>query len=149
MDVVPHVNLGPVRQRKHAQAFAFAFARVVQAPEFGSLLLRIPLMVDRADRKHPFLGPRLFLVATCAAKRAVEAVLVERMFEGLRLHDVGVDGRPVLEGVDPADRDVLEPASSHLLHLRRRRNSAVGALSAVPPHPSPLQSLERELSVSG
>src|SRR6202171_5472856 len=37
MDVEPNVELGPVRERKHADAFAFPLAAVVKAPRLGAL----------------------------------------------------------------------------------------------------------------
>ena len=42
VDVLPDVELGPVRHGEHAEAFALAHARVVCAPQLGTLLLRIP-----------------------------------------------------------------------------------------------------------
>src|ERR1700730_4803965 len=42
LDVEPHVEFGPVRQRKHAETFALAFPGVVKAPRLGALPLWIP-----------------------------------------------------------------------------------------------------------
>src|SRR5207247_844310 len=41
-DVQPHIELGPVGQRKHAQALALALAGVVERPELRALLPRVP-----------------------------------------------------------------------------------------------------------
>src|SRR3984893_5899837 len=74
MDVEPDVELGPVRQRKHADAFAAALAPVVDAPRLGPLPLRVPDVPRVAQREHALLGARLFLVAPRAAQRGVSAV---------------------------------------------------------------------------
>src|SRR4051794_1229877 len=42
-DVLPDVELGPVRQWEHADVLALAVASVVDAPQLGPLVLRIPL----------------------------------------------------------------------------------------------------------
>ena len=94
---MPHIELGPVRERKHPQALAFAFAGVVQAPELGPLLPGVPLVACRADREDPLLGARTLFVAPGTAERAVEAVDVERLLERLGLHHVGVNRRSVRE----------------------------------------------------
>src|SRR4029453_11061996 len=63
MDVLPDVELGPVRQGKHADRLPRVLPRVVEAPELGPLVARIPAMVRRAEGEHPLPGPALFLVA--------------------------------------------------------------------------------------
>ena len=60
-----------------------------------------------SNGKHAFLGPRLLFVATGASERRVEAVLVERLNEGLRFHDVGVERRAVLKRVDALVQSLL------------------------------------------
>jgi hypothetical protein len=57
-------------------------------------------MLRRADREHAFFRTRLLLVPPGATKGRVEAVLVERLLQRLRLHDVRIQCRPVLEGID-------------------------------------------------
>src|ERR1700681_4469091 len=58
-------------------------------------------MLRRAERKDPLLRPGFLLVAAGAAEGEVEAVLVDRLLQSLRLPDVGMDGGAVREGVDP------------------------------------------------
>src|SRR3546814_3103257 len=41
-DVLPDVELGPVRDREDADALALRLAGVVEVPQFGALFLRIP-----------------------------------------------------------------------------------------------------------
>ena len=49
LDVAPDVELGPVGERKDAQALAGMLARVVQAPDLRPLVLRIPPLVRVAE----------------------------------------------------------------------------------------------------
>src|SRR5207245_1720631 len=100
IDVLPDVQLGPVRDREHAQAFALALARVVQTPEFGALQLRVPAMLFRTDREDALFRARFFFVAPGAAERRIEAVVVERLLQALGLPDVGVYRRAVRKRID-------------------------------------------------
>src|SRR3984893_1620407 len=100
VDVLPDIELGPVGNREHADALALVLARVVQAPQLGPLVLRIPAMLGRAERENPLLRPALLLIAPGSAERHIEAIFVERLLEALRLHDIGVDLRAVREGID-------------------------------------------------
>src|SRR5439155_21059317 len=79
VDVLPDVQLGPVREREDAHVLALADAPVVDVPELGTLRLGLPLAEVVAEREHPLLRTRLLLVAARAADRAVEAVLFERI----------------------------------------------------------------------
>src|SRR5204862_4299158 len=67
LDVLPDVELGPVRDREHAHVLALVHAPVVEVPELGPLVLRVPLAELVAKGKNPLLGARLFLVAPRAA----------------------------------------------------------------------------------
>jgi hypothetical protein len=100
VDVLPHVELGPVRQREHAHALARLLAGVVEPPQLGPLGLGVPAVLGRSDREHPLLGPGLLLVAAGTAEREVEAVLVEGLLQALGLPDVGVHRRAMVERVD-------------------------------------------------
>ena len=106
VDVEPDVELGPVREREDADRLALAVARVVEPPELGPLVLRVPAMLRGAEGEDALLRARLLLVAPRAAERGVEAVLVERLLQPLRLHHVGVHLGAAVERVDPA-RDPL------------------------------------------
>ena len=72
VDVVPDVDLGPVREREDADALARADAAVQQVPELRPLVLRIPLALRVAEREDALLGARALLVAPRAAERRVE-----------------------------------------------------------------------------
>src|SRR3546814_2111097 len=78
-DVLPDVELGPVRDREDADALALRLAGVVEVPQFGALLLGIPAVRRRAEGENAFLGAALFLVAARAAEGDVETVEVERL----------------------------------------------------------------------
>ena len=47
LDVLPDVELGPVGDREHAHVLARVHARVVQGPQLGPLVLRVPLAEAR------------------------------------------------------------------------------------------------------
>ncbi len=78
-DVLPDVELGPVRDREDAHVLALADPAVVDVPQLRALVLRVPLAVLVAEREDALLGPRALLVAPRAAERGVEAVLGDRV----------------------------------------------------------------------
>ena len=53
MDVLPNVEFGPVRNRKHPDTLAWSLAGVVEIPKFGSLLLWVPPVLRRPNREDP------------------------------------------------------------------------------------------------
>src|SRR5216683_53731 len=71
-DVLPDVELGPVREREYAQMLAGPEARVEEAPELGALVARVPLAELVAMREDALLRARLLLVAPRAAEERVE-----------------------------------------------------------------------------
>src|SRR3954470_4861319 len=90
VDVLPDVQFGPVAQREGADALAVVHLAVVQVPELRPLVLRVPLVQAVAEAVDALLGPALLLVAAGSAERRVEMVVVERLLQRRRLHDVGV-----------------------------------------------------------
>ena len=106
-DVAPHVLLGPVGEREDARRLAGAEPPVEQAPHLGSLLARVPAVALGAEGEHALLGARGLLVAPRAAERRIEAVLIERLPQRLRLHDVGVGGGRVVDRVDAGGDPLL------------------------------------------
>ncbi len=100
VDVLPDVQFGPVGQREHPDALALVDPAVVEVPQFGTLVFRVPAMVAVAEGINPLLGPRALLVAPGAAKSRVEAVLVQSLLQRLGFHHVGVDPRAVGKRVD-------------------------------------------------
>ncbi len=85
VDVLPDVHLGPIGKRKDAQALARMNARVKQIPQFGPLVLGIPLALFVAERKDALLGARFLLVAPCAADGRVETALPQAVEKSLCL----------------------------------------------------------------
>src|SRR6185312_4221560 len=87
-DVLPHVELGPVRDREHAHLLALADPAVVEVPELRALGARVPLAEVVAEGEDPLLRARALLVAPRAADRGVEAVLEHRVEQRGRLQPV-------------------------------------------------------------
>ena len=129
VDVLPDVELGPVRQREHADALARADAAVQQVPELRPLVLRIPLALRVAEREDALLGARAFLVAPGAAERRVEVAGLERVEQRLGLEQPAAAlradeerlravGDRFLVGVDDQPRaDFLRVPVAELDHL--------------------------------
>src|SRR4029077_2563472 len=86
--VLPHVELGPVGDRKDPRMLPLADAAIVEAPHLRSLALRFPLTELVAEGEHALLRPRALLVAASAAERGVEAVLGDRVEQRDRLQPV-------------------------------------------------------------
>src|SRR5690242_11521976 len=78
-DVLPHVELGPVRDREHAHVLPLLVAAVVQRPKLGALRLGIPLAGLVAEGEDALLCAGALLVAAGAAESGVEAVLGDRV----------------------------------------------------------------------
>ena len=68
---LPDVELGPVGKGKNADVLALIDAGVVNIPEFGALVFRVPLDEFVAKRIHALFGSRLLLIAPGAAKSRV------------------------------------------------------------------------------
>jgi hypothetical protein len=113
-------------------------------PQLGPLALRVPLVLRRADREHPLLGPRLLLVATRAAEAQVEAVHVDHLLEALGLPHVGVQRRAVVERVDPL-LDALGVLVHDQLHARLRRPGRGSRTSPELPRGVDVHQRERRL----
>jgi hypothetical protein len=92
-DVLPHVELGPVREREHAHVLAGLDEAVVEVPQLRPLRLRVPLAEVVAEGQDALLGPRPLLVAPGAAEGGLEAVLLERVEERHRLEPVARGAR--------------------------------------------------------
>src|SRR6266704_3056800 len=71
-DVLPHVELGPVADRKHPHVLALVDPRVVEVPRFRALVLGVPLAEVVAEGEDALFRARLFLVAARSADRGVE-----------------------------------------------------------------------------
>src|SRR5204863_9481379 len=84
-EVVPHVELRPVRQREDPHVLAGVDSAVVQRPQLGALVLRVPLAEVVAVRVDTLLGACLLLVAAAATEGGGEALLLDRVQQGAGL----------------------------------------------------------------
>ena len=74
---------------------------VVEVPQLGPLVLRVPAVVLVAEAEDPLLGPRLSPRHVGRRRRPRRnPPACQRLLERLGLHDVGVVHRAVVEGVD-------------------------------------------------
>ena len=85
VDVLPDIHLRPVGERKDANAFAGMDARVVEVPQLGALVLRVPLPGAVAEGVDALLGAGLLFIAPRAAEGRVEVVVAQRIEQRLRL----------------------------------------------------------------
>ena len=113
MDVLPHVELGPVGQGKDPNALALVDPSVVDVPEFGTLILGVPTVMLVAEGEHALLGTGLLFVSPCPAKGGVETVLVQRLLESVCLHQLGVL-LAVVERMDVVLETLLVDVNDHI-----------------------------------
>ena len=82
-----------------------AVPAVVDVPDLGSLVLRVPLAELVAEREEALLGACLLLVAPGAAHHRVELVLLDRVEQRRGLQPVARRARTgVLDDAAPVDR---------------------------------------------
>ena len=74
VDVVPDVQLRPVGQGENAYALTRIYARVIKVPQFGPLVLRVPLAGAVAEGKDAVLGAGFFFIPPGSPEGGVEAV---------------------------------------------------------------------------
>ena len=79
LDVLPHVQFGPVADREHAEMLAGLQPGVEQRPQLGPLGLGLPLAEAVAVREDALLGAGFFFVAAGAANQRVKAEFVNRL----------------------------------------------------------------------
>ncbi len=118
-DVLPDVELGPIRDREDAHLLALSDAAVVEVPELRALGARVPLAEVVSEGEDPLLRARALLVSPCAADRGVEAVLRHRVQEGRRLELVaGRAGAGLLDDAPFVDRPLHGGDDEPLAELR-------------------------------
>src|SRR5262249_21241883 len=101
-DVMPDVELGPVRQREYADRLTWLDSGVEQIPKLWTLITRIPGMALRAKREDALLGATLLFIAPRTAEGGVEAMQVERLLQRLSLHHVSMHRRTGRNRADAA-----------------------------------------------
>ena len=55
MDILPNIQLSPIRQREYPNAFTLVDPAVVEVPKLGTLVFRIPAMVLVSEREYSLL----------------------------------------------------------------------------------------------
>src|SRR5438105_5259562 len=101
VDVLPDVDLGPVRQREDADALAGPQLAVQQAPELRTLTLRIPLAVRVAHGEDALLRARALFIAAGAADGRIEIAGLQRVEQRFRLQESAAALRADLERLRP------------------------------------------------
>src|SRR5262245_41721551 len=77
VDIVPDIEFRPVGKRKNADAFTLINSTIVETPQFGPLILGIPLAERVAERIHTLFRSGLFLIPPGSPEGRIEAALVE------------------------------------------------------------------------
>ena len=133
-DVLPHVELGPVRDREHAHLLALADLAVVEIPELRPLRARVPLAEVVAEREDPLLRARALLVAPGAADRGVELVRLHRVEQRRRLQLVARGARAgLLDDAARVDRLLHRGDDEPLAELRDAPVAVLDHLGEVVP----------------
>ena len=105
-------------------------ATVVEVPQLGTLVLRVPLPEVVAEAEHALLGAGLLLVATGTAEHRVVLALLDAAQQGGGLEAVAAGaGTGVLHeraGVDVVLHARHEEAGAHLLHHRVAERDHLG-----------------------
>src|SRR5205823_927122 len=94
-EVLPDVELGPVGQREDADVLALVVPAVVERPQLGSLVLRVPLAELVPEGKDSLFRARLLLVAASAAEDRVVAAGGDRVEQRDGLQRVADAVRPL------------------------------------------------------
>src|SRR6185312_5898337 len=84
-DVLPHIELGPVRDREHPDVLALADPRVVEVPELRPLRARVPLSEVVAEAEDALLRACPLFIAASTAHCGVEPVFLDRVEQRRRL----------------------------------------------------------------
>src|ERR1700722_10749169 len=95
-DVVPHVELGPVREWEHPDVLALVVAGVVEGSQLGGLVLWGPPAELVAEAEDALLGPGLLLVAAGPAEDGVVTAFRYGSQQGRRLESVARGARRIV-----------------------------------------------------
>src|SRR5579884_561386 len=145
-DVLPDVELGPVRDREDAHVLALADSRVVEVPQLGPLRAGVPLAEVVAEGEDPLLRPAPLLVAARAADCGVEAVLLDRVEQRRRLQAVARGARAgLLDDAPLVDRLLHRRDDEPLPELRDAAVAVLDRLGEVVPRVD-VHDRERELA---
>src|SRR5690606_26050280 len=81
-DVVPHIELRPVAQGEYTEMLAGVHAPVVDVPQLGPLVARVPLAELIAVTEDALLCPRPFLIAPAAPDGTIDPVIGDGFQQG-------------------------------------------------------------------
>src|SRR6266853_1843777 len=121
LGVLPYVELGPVADGEYTHVLALRHAGVVKTPQLRALVLRVPLAEFVAERKHAFLGARLFLVSAGPADRGIETELGDRLQQRYRLRGIPAFVGPAKPHRSAAHRILERAHDDPLAELRCTR----------------------------
>src|SRR5580658_3235360 len=85
LDVLPDVELRPVRERENADVLAFIDAGIIDVPQFRALIFGIPLAEFVAKGIDALFGTGLFLVPARATERGIVAAIRQAVEQGAGL----------------------------------------------------------------
>ena len=86
--VHPNVHLGEIGQREDTEIFTCLHPPIEEIPQFGALVLGIPLAEVIAVGKEALFRSGLLFVTTSTAKDGVEFVLFDRVEQGRGLESI-------------------------------------------------------------
>ena len=121
VDVLPDVELGPVRQREDADALALGFARVVERPQLGALVLRVPAVLCRCGSEKMRSLARLFSSSRRAPPKAASKPYLSSACFSPSVFHMSVCTRPVVERVDALPLRLRVAVDEQLDRRARRR----------------------------
>src|SRR5262245_40395402 len=87
-DVPPHLQFLPVADWESPDVFSRIYPGVVEIPELGTLVFRVPLTKLVAKGKNPLFRSGLFLVPARAADAGVKAKLLDGIQQSDRLVNI-------------------------------------------------------------
>jgi hypothetical protein len=99
MNIVPHVELGPVGKGKYPDALALVDSTIVDIPKLGPLILGVPLAERIPKGVNAFLGARLFLIPAGSAEGCVKSAGRQRIEERPGLQQTAALLRSEAEGI--------------------------------------------------
>ena len=110
LEVLPHVQLGPITDGEDAEIFVGFFTAVIQIPQFRPLVFGVPLTKLVAVREEPLLGAGFFLIAPRPADGRVYLELSQRVQQGDCLQPVAAGVRAGFFHCPPLVNAVLHVA---------------------------------------
>ena len=83
VNVKPDIELGPIRERKNANAFALVDAGVKDIPKLWPLVFGVPLPLAVPEGVNTLFGPRFLLVPPGPTERRIKPAVCQGIQQGL------------------------------------------------------------------